>query len=83
MARRVITIEEKISRKEEEVFKLKKRYEEALEELNTLVKQKKEAKDQGSCTGIPGKWKDRRRSNCLDEKHKIEKQPLGKQTQRL
>lgn len=43
MARRAITIEEKISRKEEEVFKLKKRYEEALEELNTLVKQKKEA----------------------------------------
>ena len=43
MARRAITIEEKISRKEEEVFKLKKRYETALEELNTLVKQKKEA----------------------------------------
>ncbi|MBR2544688.1 MAG: hypothetical protein IKE93_00835 [Erysipelotrichaceae bacterium] len=42
MARRVITIEEKIERQTAEVDKAKKKYEEELDQLNILIEQKKE-----------------------------------------
>jgi len=42
MARRVITIEEKIERQTEEVAKAKKKYDMELEKLNTLIEKKKE-----------------------------------------
>ena len=42
MARRVITIEEKIERQTAEVDKAKKKYEEELDQLNNLIEQKKE-----------------------------------------
>jgi hypothetical protein len=42
MARRVITIEEKIERQTAEADKAKKKYEEELDQLNILIEQKKE-----------------------------------------
>ena len=42
MARRVITIEEKIERQTAEVAKAKKKYDEELDKLNTLIEKKKE-----------------------------------------
>ena len=42
MARRVITIEEKIERQTAEVDKAKKKYEEELDQLNILIEEKKE-----------------------------------------
>ena len=42
MARRVITIEEKIERQTAEVDKAKKKYEEELDQLNILIEQRKE-----------------------------------------
>ena len=42
MARRVITIEEKIERQTAEVAKAKRKYDEELDKLNTLIEKKKE-----------------------------------------
>lgn len=42
MARRVITIEEKIERQSAEVTKAKKRYDEEVDKLNILIEKKKE-----------------------------------------
>lgn len=42
MARRVITIEEKIAKQTQEVTKAKKKYEEELDKLNELIEKKKE-----------------------------------------
>lgn len=42
MARRVITIEEKIERQTKEVTRAKKKYEQELDKLNTLIEKKKE-----------------------------------------
>ena len=42
MARRVITIEEKIERQTSEVAKAKKKYDEELDKLNILIEKKKE-----------------------------------------
>jgi len=42
MARRIITIEEKIERQTAEVARAKKKYDEALDQLNILIEKKKE-----------------------------------------
>ncbi len=42
MARRVITIDEKIEKQTAEVTKVKKKYDEELDKLNTLIEKKKE-----------------------------------------
>ncbi len=42
MARRVITIDEKIEKQTAEVTKAKKKYDEELDKLNTLIEKKKE-----------------------------------------
>jgi multidrug resistance efflux pump len=52
MARRKLTIEEKISRQETEVAKAKKKYDSAVEELNRLVTLKKEQESKELFTAI-------------------------------
>ena len=42
MARRVITIDERIEKQTAEVTKVKKKYDEELDKLNTLIEKKKE-----------------------------------------
>ena len=42
MARRVITIDERIEKQTAEVTKAKKKYDEELDKLNTLIEKKKE-----------------------------------------
>ena len=52
MARRKQTIDDKIKKAEEVVIKAKEKYDAALEELNLLVKKKKEDGKQGTYEGI-------------------------------
>lgn len=57
MARRTISIEEKIKNQKEVVFALKDKYEAAVEELNKLIQKKKELQNKELMKAIEGSSK--------------------------
>ena len=56
MARRVITIDEKIEKQTAEVTKVKKKYDEELDKLNTLIEKKKEMERKELLEAFSKKW---------------------------
>lgn len=57
MARRTISIDEKIKNQKEVVFALKDKYEAAVEELNKLIQKKKELQNKELMKAIEGSSK--------------------------